>query len=64
MRVKPFAVLCWALGIVLAHLLQQVTQPAGLAFLNRGTGTEPVLYRRVSSVQLDRRRVGPLPFPI
>ena len=43
MRVEPFAVLFWALGIVLAHVLQQVTQPAaGLASLNYGTGT--VLY--------------------
>ena len=24
-RVEPFAALLWALGIVLAHLLQQVT---------------------------------------
>ena len=27
------------LGIVLAHILQKVTQPAGLASLNPGTGT-------------------------
>ena len=37
-----FAVLFWALGIVLGHILQQVTQPAGFASLYRGTGT--VLY--------------------
>ena len=40
MRVEPFAVLFWALSIVLAHILQKGTQPAGLASLNRGTGTE------------------------
>ena len=34
----------WALGIVLAHILKQLTQPAGLASLNSGTGT--VLYGR------------------
>ena len=39
MRVEPFAVLFWALGIVLSYMLQQVTQLAGLASLNRGTGT-------------------------
>ena len=44
MRVKNFAVLFWAIGIVLAHILQQLTQPTGLASLNRGTGT--VLYGR------------------
>ena len=32
-----FAALFWALDIVLAHILQQVTQPAGLASLNHGT---------------------------
>ena len=36
MSVEPFAVL-WALGIVLAHIMYQVTQSAGLASLNRGT---------------------------
>ena len=40
--IEPFAALFWALGIVLAHILQQVTQPAGLASFNSGTGT--VLY--------------------
>ena len=40
-RVEPFAVLSWALVIV---LLQQVTQPTGLASLIRGTGT--LLYGR------------------
>ena len=39
MRVEPFDVLFWALSIVLAHILQQVTQLAGLAPLNHGTGT-------------------------
>ena len=44
LRVAPFAVLFWALSIVLAHILQQVTQPAGLASLKRGTDT--ALYGR------------------
>ena len=44
MRVEPFAVLFWALVIVLVHILQQVTQPTGLASLIRGTGT--LLYGR------------------
>ena len=38
-RIEPFAALFWALGNVLAHILKQVTQPAGLASLNRRTGT-------------------------
>ena len=67
MRVEPFDVLFWALSIVLAHILQQVTQLAGLAPLNHGTGT--LLYSLhctagVSQIQLDRRRIGPFPFPI
>ena len=63
MRVEPFAVLFWALGFVLVHILQQVTQPASQASLNRGTGT--VLYCKGQlKVQLDIRRIGPLPFPI
>ena len=43
-RIEPFFALFLALGIVLAHILQKVTQPAGLASLNHGTGT--VLYGR------------------
>ena len=39
LRVEPFAVLFWALAIVLAHILQQVTQPASLVSLNCSTGT-------------------------
>ena len=31
-----FAALFWALGIALAHILKQLTQPAGLASLNSG----------------------------
>ena len=42
--IEPFAALFWALGIVLAHILQKVTQPAGLASPNSGTGT--ALYGR------------------
>ena len=41
-RIEPFAALFWALGIILAHILKQFTQPAGLASLNSGTCT--VLY--------------------
>ena len=44
MRVEPFAALFWALGIVLVHILQLVTQPACLASLNSGTDT--ILYGR------------------
>ena len=43
-RIEPFSALFWALSIVLAHILQKVTQPASLASLNHGTGT--VLYGR------------------
>ena len=32
-RIEPFSALFWALSIVLAHILQLVTQPAGLASL-------------------------------
>ena len=39
-RIEPFPALFWALGIVLAHILKLVTQPAGLASLNCRTGTD------------------------
>ena len=39
-RIEPFAALFWALGNVLAHILKQMTQPAGLASLNHHTGTD------------------------
>ena len=42
--IEPFPALFWALGIVLAHVLQKGAQPAGLASLNRGTGM--ILYGR------------------
>ena len=42
LRIKPFSALFWTLGIALAHILKQLTQPAGLVSLNSGTGT--VLY--------------------
>ena len=42
-RIEPFSAL-FSLGIVFAHILQWVTQSAGLASLNHGTGT--VLYGR------------------
>ena len=35
---EPFAVLFWALSIVLAHILKPLTQPAGLASINNSTG--------------------------
>ena len=37
-RIEPFAALFWALGIVLAHILKQLTQPAGPASLKYGRG--------------------------
>ena len=43
LRIEPFAARFWVLGIVLLHMLKQLTQPAGLS-LNSGTGT--VLYGR------------------
>ena len=39
-RIEPFAILFWALGIILTHILKQVTQPAGLASLKCRTGTD------------------------
>ena len=44
LRIEPFAVMCWALVIVLAHILKQLTQPDSLASLNSSTGK--VLYGR------------------
>ena len=49
LRVEPFGVLFGALGIVL--VLQKVTQPAGLASLNRGTGM--VLYCAAAEIMLN-----------
>ena len=37
-RIELFPALFWALGIVLAHILQLATQPASLASLNHRTG--------------------------
>ena len=51
--------LFWALGNVLAHILKQVTQPAGLASLNRRTGTNCTA--GVSSVQFDMEEESPPP---
>ena len=42
--IEPFAAIFWALSIVLVHILKQLTQTAGLASLDSGTGT--VLYGR------------------
>ena len=39
-QIEPFAALFWALGIVISHILQQVTQPVGLAFPNYGTARQ------------------------
>ena len=58
LRIEPFAVLFWALGIVPTYILKQLTHPAGLASNNRGTGRAGV-----SWVQFERRSVSPLPFP-
>ena len=45
LRAEPFADLFWALGIVLAHILQQVTQPPALhPSTMHVTGTVTVLY--------------------
>ena len=38
--IEPFAALFWALGIGLAHIMKHLTQPASLASLNSGTGTD------------------------
>ena len=36
--IEPVAALFWSLGIVIAHILKQLTQPAGVASLSSGTG--------------------------
>ena len=61
LRIEPFAVLFWALGIVLAHILKQLlTQPVGLASLHCGTGT--VLYSvRQGSVRINLREDASAP---
>ena len=51
--IEPFAALFWAFGIVLVHILKQLTQPAGLASLNSGAGT--VLHVRQGSVRFNLR---------
>ena len=58
--IEPFSALFWALGIVLAHILQKVTQPASLASLNHGSGT--VLYGRgqLGSIRVKKRPPPPL----
>ena len=61
LRVKPFAVLFWALGTVLGHLLQLVTQPACLASLNYDTVT--VLYGRPVRFNLIEDASAPFLFP-
>ena len=47
--IEPFAVLFWALGIVLAHILKQLTQPAGPASLKYGRGIDK-LYTQIGNV--------------
>ena len=56
--IEPFAALFWALGIVLAHILPKVSQPAGLASLNPSTGM--VLYGRgqLGSIRLKTSRLS------
>ena len=59
LRIDLFAVLFWEPGIVLVHILKQLTQPARLASRNSGTGT--VLNMDVEKeVPYERRR--PTPF--
>ena len=52
--------LVWALGIVLAHILQKVSQPNGLASLNHGTGT--VQYGRGQLGSIWWKKRCPQPF--
>ena len=59
-RIDPFPTLFWALGIVLVLKLQRMTQPAGLASLNRGIGT--VLYGRGQLGSIWRKKRRPQPF--
>ena len=61
-RIEPFPALFWAIGIVLAHILQQVTQHAGLASLHCGTGT--VLYSRgqLGSIRVKTSRLPAFTF--
>ena len=60
LRIEPFAVLFWALGIVPANKLKQLTHPAGLASLNRGTGM--VLYSvQQGSVEFNLREEASAP---
>ena len=60
LRVEPFAVLFWALGIVLAHKCNAKGDPA------RRPGIPQPWYwhstARQWKVQLDKRHVGPPPF--
>ena len=59
-QIEPFAALFSALGMVLAHILEQVTQPAGLTSLNYGTVRTAV----ESWVYFDRRSVASQTFPL
>ena len=54
-RIQPFAALFWALGIVLVHILKQLTQPAGPASLKFGRG-------QLGSIR--RKKSFPLPFSL
>ena len=60
--VEPFAVRFWALGIEFAHIsvLWQVTQPAGLASLSRGTVTVLYTSGKLSSTWQQTRRPPPI----
>ena len=50
--IEPFAALFWALGIVIAHILKQLTQPASPASLK---------YVRQGSVRLNLKEEEPPP---
>ena len=57
MKIEPFAALFWALGIALANILKRLTQPAGLASLSSGTGTELYGRGQLGLIWLKTRRL-------
>ena len=60
--IEPFAALFWALSIVLAHILQKVTQPAGLASLNPSNGTVLYVRGQLGSIRLKTSRLPAISF--
>ena len=64
LTIEPFAVLFWALGIVLSHILQQLTQPAGQAYLNHAWYWHGTVRQGSVRFNLRERCLGPLPLPI